>query len=433
MVEKVKKYKTEPLKCWQKAKEMREDYYKEYAEPNKLRVSGSAWGFDALLRGLGDDVVYLTSEPYGATISANPEFSERCLEACEVKGYARDLCAYLRSYLGSIFLDEYALGGKFPKVDFEFTSHICCTHAKWAERVAEYEGAPCNAIDVSVGPYNSIKPYKVDYIAGQMLDAIEWMEKITGREYDDEKLIEGVYEHCRSTALWAEICELNKAVPAPLEVKSMFSLYVLSTLKRASKEVGDFYEELIDEVKDRVARGIAAVPAERFRIIDDSQPPWAFLKIFRYLEKFGVVDVGSLYLFALIGIMEEKEDGTYGAAKTPQQRGIKIKNREEACRVLTEWSLKQPVWAEFYSPDMKSQLMKRIVKEWKSDAAIIHLNRGCEGTAIGQSENRLALLEAGIPVLTYEGNMADAREFDEARTWARVDSFMESLDLKIID
>ena len=65
---------------------------------------------------------------------------------------------------------------------------------------------------------------------------------------------------CRSTSAWAEICDLNKAVPAPLEEKTMYSLYVLGTLHKASKVVADFYEELRDEVKDRVARGIAAVP-----------------------------------------------------------------------------------------------------------------------------------------------------------------------------
>jgi len=32
-------------------------------------------------------------------------------------------------------------------------------------------------------------------------------------------------------------------------------------------------------------------------------------------------------------------------------------------------------------------------------------------------------------VLIFEGNMGDEREFDEARTMARMDSFMESLDI----
>ena len=45
-------------------------------------------------------------------------------------------------------------------------------------------------------------------------------------------------------------------------------------------------------------------------------------------------------------------------------------------------------------------------------------------------ENRLALIEAGIPALTYEGNMGDSRDFDLPRTISRIDTFFESLGLK---
>jgi len=64
---------------------------------------------------------------------------------------------------------------------------------------------------------------------------------------------------------------------------------------------------------------------------------------------------------------------------------------------------------------------------------MLHYNRGCEGLSLGIAENRLALQKAGYPVMTFEGNMGDEREFDETRTMARIDSFMETLDLKKID
>jgi len=43
---------------------------------------------------------------------------------------------------------------------------------------------------------------------------------------------------------------------------------------------------------------------------------------------------------------------------------------------------------------------------------------------------RLLLTKEGLPVMTYEGNMGDEREFDESKTYARIDAFMESLGLK---
>lgn len=434
---KIPTYKTESLKCWNKAKEIRNNFYKNYANAHEnggLRWAGGAWSFSAIPAGLGDDIYPLTGEPYGASIAFDKEFSIRCLEVVEKKGYARDLCAYMRNYWGSVILDEYAFGGKFPKPDFMWQDHICCSHAKWYQVASELEGGiPTFCIDVAVGPYIEITDNRVDYVVNQMHDGIEWLEKTTGRKYDDEKLIQAVHNECRSTSLWAEICELNKAVPAPLDEKSMFSLYVLGTLEKHSKEVADFYEELLDEVKYRVENKIAAVKHERCRLMSDTQPPWGFLKVFRYLEKFGAVSIGSLYTFGLIGVWETKEDGSWGPRTTPQQKGIKIENRDQALRILTDWNLSKPEWQHFYSPHLKSDMMIRIAKEWKLDGIMLHYNRGCEGLSIGIAENRLALIDEGYPVMTFEGNMGDEREFDEAQTDARIDSFMETLGLEIIE
>ncbi len=428
-------YKTEPLKCWKKAKELREKYYRDYAtahERGGIRWTGGAWSFDAIPYGLGDDVYPLTGEPYAASIAFNHEFSLKCLEATEAKGWARDLCSYMRNYWGSMYLNEFLFGGPYPKPDFGFQDHICCSHAKWYQVVSEHEKFPYFNIDVSVGPYGEVKgnPHKIRYIVDQMHEAIEFMEKVTGRTYDDEKLIEAVKTDCRSTSKWAAICCLNKNVPAPLDEKTMYSLYVFGTLSKAKKEFADFYDELYDEVADRVDRGIAAVENERCRLMSDTQPPWGFLKVFRYLQTFGALSVGSLYTFGLIGNWEVKPDGTWGPRTTPMELGVEIDSRDKALEVLAEWTLSRPEWQHFYDHTLKTEMMLRIIREWKVDGVMLHLNRGCEGLSCGIMENRLGIAKAGIPVMTFEGNMGDEREFDPARTTARIDSFMETLNLQ---
>nr|MDP2190086.1 2-hydroxyacyl-CoA dehydratase family protein [Rhodoferax sp.] len=60
---------------------------------------------------------------------------------------------------------------------------------------------------------------------------------------------------------------------------------------------------------------------------------------------------------------------------------------------------------------------------------MLHLNRGCEGTSMGIMENKLGLAKTGIPIMTYEGNMGDEREFDEVCSMGKVDAFMEQLGL----
>ena len=427
------KYPTEPLKLWGKAKELREQYYRNYAaakEKGGLRWAGSAWALDALPAGLGNDVHSLTGEPYGASVAHDKKFAKECMDAAEAYGFARDLCAYMRIYWGGMHLNKYLFGGEFPKPDFIFQTQICCSHAKWYQHAAAVEKVPQFYVDVGVGPHKDLTDARLDYVVGQLNEGIEFLEKATGRRFDDELFIKAVKNEMRSTSRWADICALNKVKPAPLDEKTLYSLYVLATLSKSSQWCADFYDELYEEVKDRVARGIAAVPNECCRVMSDTQPPWSFLKIYRYLETYGVVSVGSLYTFSLEGIWEVKEDGTWGGRTLPWNKGIEINDRQTALRLYADWNLSKPQWQHFYNPELKSEMMLRIIKEWQLDGVMLHLNRGCEGLSLGIMENRLAIAKAGVPVMTYEGNMGDEREFDEVRTQARVDAFMEQLGLR---
>ena len=427
------RYQTEPLKCWKKAKELREKYYQDYArakENGGLRWSGSAATMDAIPAGLGRDVHSLTGEPYGAAVSIDRKLNKVCQDAAEAAGYARDLCAYMRSYWGSLMLNKYAFGGEFPRPDFNFQIQICCSHAKWYQVAGKIENTPTYFIDLSVGPHKDLTEDRLMYVTNQGLEGIEWLEKTTGRKYDDELFIEAVKNEMRSTSTWAKICELNQARPAPLDEKSMYSLYVLAALSKSSKWCADFYEEVYDEVKDRVARGIAAIPNERCRLMSDTQPPWSFLKIFRYLEEFGAVSIGSLYTFGLKGVWETAPDGRWIPRRLPWEIGVPMNTREEAMKAYADWTLDKPEFQQFYEPMVKTEMMLKIVKQWHVDGAMLHLNRGCEGLSLGIMENKLDLAKAGVPVMTYEGNMGDEREFDEVRTQARVDAFMEQLGLK---
>jgi len=443
MSEKVKKHPTERLKCWNEAKDLRTRYYENYVnahEKNGIRWAGGAWSFSSIPAGLGGDVYSITGEPYGATIAFHKEFAAKCREAVESAGFPRTLCAYMRNYWGALLLDKSILADgtiidEYQTPDFIWQDHICCSHGKWYQVVKWLEkrkgkDVPMFCVDVSVG-YSMQPPedYKVNYIFQQLNDGIDWLEKVTGREYNDELLCKAVWNEMRSTSLWAEICALNQSIPAPLDEKTMYSLYVMGTLMKHRSECVSFYETLKAEVEDRVARGIAAVPYERFRVITDTQPPWGFLKIFREMEKYGIVSLGSLYTYGLVGMWEFKPDGTWVPKPLPSR---KPETRDEALKAIIKWTLNRPEWAHFYRPELKTKMMKSIVDQWKADAVLLHYNRGCEGLSVHIAENRLGLLDAGVPVFPFEGNMGDEREFDFSGTMARLTTFFESMDLKKI-
>ncbi len=437
-------YPTEPLKTWAEAKYLRNKYYQDFVDAPKaggLRVSGSGTMYFSLLGGLGRDVYTLTGEPYSATAAYHQDFSTECMEAVEKAGIARDLCGYLRNYWGGVLLDKMIMPdgtviSPWPKPNFFFTSHYCCSHAKWYEWCREQEGnLPMYGIDVPWHPFvYEATEERINYIVQQAMEGIEWMEKVTGRKYDDELLKEAIEYEARSSYFWAETCLLNQAVPAPLDEKTIYSLYVFNTLCPQRKEIADFYERVRDEVAERVHKGIAAWPYERFRYVTDSQPPWAFLNVFRHLERaYGAVSIGSLYSYALEVNWDLDQDNNLVPARTPQMLGAKMDTREDAVRAYVAFKLKNGLLCRWYDSELTSGIMIKMVQAWKAQAVVMHLNRGCEGTAMGQMENRLDLMKAGIPVLTFEGNMGDYREFDLARTMSRIESFFESLGIERVE
>jgi benzoyl-CoA reductase subunit B len=147
--------------------------------------------------------------------------------------------------------------------------------------------------------------------------------------------------------------------------------------------------------------------------------------MYRIMEKKGVVSIGSLYTFGLEGIWRyDAERKMVFPRELPKEQP---RNSEEACRLLADWLLNRPLYQALYHPSFKTAMMSAIARQWKVDGIILHLNRGCEGTTIGIAENRLGLLKEGFKVMTYEGNMADEREFDLESAMIRLEVFLDML------
>ena len=149
-------YPTRPFKCWAKAKENRRNQWSDVmtAKDRGVPLAMGGTGHNIILCGLGD-VAYLPGEPYGAEVSAHPEFAKRVAEAVDNRGFGSDLCGYLRNYWGSVFLRETPWG-PFPKPDLVIQGHACDSHGKWFRRVAEELGAPyfdgpCGAVSLQPG------------------------------------------------------------------------------------------------------------------------------------------------------------------------------------------------------------------------------------------------------------------------------------------
>lgn len=438
----------EQLDAYQDFERYQYNFYKDFAEADGIKWGGSGWAFESLPEGLGDDVYFLAGEPYGAIVAYNQDISRRHLNAADAHGVPSDMCGYMLNYWGGILEQEYVLPDgttyDFPDVDFNFTSHICCTHSKWYQYASELEGGttegrsieegrdhvPMHAIDVIGGDDAHRDEDIVDYKTKQVHEVIDWLKDTTGRDFDDERFINAVKNEMKSMSYWARTCEFQKQDPAPLEERRMFTLYAPSIARRSTDRAAELYEGLYEEVKGMAERNETVSGEQKFRFISDSPPPWAHLDIYKYMrDQYGAVSLGSVYSWGLTGVWKGYDGGdewTWEAQPTPMEQGVEIDDRETAIREMVKWNLRRPSWNVFGSRlQTRIDVTREMAEQFDVDFVMVHLNRGCEGWAQHQTEVANALKEEGIPVLEYEGNQADTRDFDPSELRQKVDSFME--------
>jgi benzoyl-CoA reductase subunit B len=428
--EEMTKYPTKKYDCWQLAKEMQMKTFEDVLtarERGKIVLAGtSAWESTFLSGLVGfDGFAFLASEAYGGQVAFHTELQKECIKEVERRGYAPDLCSYMRNYWGSAFLDR-SPWGKFPHADLYVQPALCDTHPKWITTMAQHLGVPCYVVDLTEAmDFDKPGEHHRQYFVDQGLELIQWLEKQTGREFDDERFIEAVINYNTVSDLWAEICDMLKAVPCPMDMKSQFTLNNAVIRERHSPAAVRFMMLLRDEMKERVAQGIAAVGNERCRLIHDNCPAWYALHIFRYMEKYGVVCVGGHYGMGFTGSWAFTEDGSMKAIKTVNYPGWqRPRSREEALRLLDIGG-----GAGALTADGGRKFTLALARDWNIDGGLFHLNRGCEGWSRGRMEVISALREMGLPVATYEGSTGDMQDWNEAQVMNRIDSFMERLGL----
>ena len=428
----LQKYETKPLDCWQRMKELRKDYFlsmwkaKERGEP--LILGGYAM-LSSLSAGLGDCGIFGVG-PYFSRIMRDRDLAIRCHEAAEVKGLAADTCATLRVSLGSALLDFHNRSpwGDMVVPDFCIDAHACEAQAKTSLMLSEHYGIPFFAVDIPIIPESRIEIGK-NYLISQMHQAIEWMEKVTKKKYDDELLLEAVQNEWRSQVCWAKISDFQKAIPAPLDLKMFNSFTTLMVSAKHKKGTADWLQMLCDEVEDRVKNQIAAFAWERCRLLHEGLPPWYNKSIMKLPQKYGATFIGGRMMFAIHGAFEVAGDGAWKVAKTPTERGIVIKNRDDALNALAELYLIYTPMISSFLLSLKVEEQVKVAQGWKADGVIFILDRSCKGGAAHHVEQRLGLQNEGIPSMVYEGSSADPRELQEIQVLDHLESFLQSLGL----
>ena len=352
---------------------------------------------------LAADIIPVLPENYNAFCAAKQMGAELCEEA-EANGYSTDICSYGRLNLGTV-LSGKGVHGPLPEPDFLFcTRNVCNTHSKWWDVLAEQLGKPLFTLDApQVG--KKVKPHQKSYFASQVMDFMEFCGSVSGTKVTETRLMEVLERSAQFGDIWNEIREYRKLVPCPISSSDIFGNMFMAVTLPGSQIAVDLISKLRDEVAEKVENNQGVIPHEKYRLMWDNIAIWYNLGLMNYLEAQGAVSTIETYTcYTGWGAQLDLSHGPYEALI-----------QKYMCGYLN------------LDLDIKIDLMKKIVEDFKIDGVLLFSNRSCKPYSVGQFDIKTALEKKGVPSVMFEADMVDPRVFSESIIKNRLDAFLEIL------
>ena len=328
-------------------------------------------------------------------------------EAAEAMGYTSDICSYVRCDLGYNATGLSPIGG-IPKPDLVlYCSAQCWAIGKWFEELARRFNVPFFAIDVPVegrGFDKEPEQYAVDYVASQIEEAIEWMEKHTGRKMDRQKLRHTVELSAEASRLWYLILEAGTRKPSPLTLFDQYMAMAPMVDQRGTQVTVDFYRDLLAELEDRLQRGIGGIPEEKYRLYWDGLPLWH--------------SVGDFYMLLLergVNMVANNYTRTW-AQLTPEPDDI-----------ARSWARN---YLRYFDPMIlfRAWDIANYIQHFSLDGFILHSDHSCRFLSLGLMDTLSQVTKmTGMPGLLLDNDHGDPRLYQPEQVRTRIDAYLETL------
>jgi benzoyl-CoA reductase subunit B len=264
-----------------------------------------------------------------------------------------------------------------------------------------------------------ITPEMVQYMVKQLKEeVIPKMEKVSGKKIDKDKL-SAILKHARkSQDLITKIFDSTKHKPSPIDAYFAGVYYIgpINVGFRGTPEAVDYYQELLNEVQERVDKGLGPITPEgemeeeRFRLVVEGPPNWTnFREFWSLFYDMGAVIVASSYT---------KVGGVYdwGFRHNPHKP---LESLAEYCmNCYTNLNLPQRI-----------DLLAKCINDYQADGFLINSIKSCNSFSAGQLLMMRSLEDQlGIPVGFIESDLVDPRYFSYSNIKNRLDSFFQMLE-----
>ncbi len=351
------------------------------------------------------DVIPVYPENHGAMIGASKMGADLC-EKAEAMGYSGDLCTYALSDIACSTVNGGPIGG-LPKPDMLVCcNNICGTVLKWYEVQARYYNVPLFILDTPFC-HTEFSEAARQYVRRQLDEYLAFLETNCGKKIDQDRLAEVGRLSMAGQRLWQAVLDTTMNKPAPMSAFDAFFHLALIVTLRGTQTAIDYYSQLLDEMKTRVAQGISAVPNEEYRLLWDNLPVW-------YRTRW-LSDKFAAHNACLVA-------DTYTSAWC---RSLRYMNENDFLGSMAEG------YSRIYlniGTDEMAEVVLEMIDKYDVNGLVMHSNRSCKPYSLGQYDiQRIVQEKRGLPTLIIEANMTDARSFSESQIETRIDAFMEML------
>jgi len=251
-----------------------------------------------------------------------------------------------------------------------------------------------------------VEPHRLAFVAATLADLLERLEAIAGRRLDMGALGERLEQVNRQEEIFDSARKLIAAAPkTPVRMTEQIANVMATQWVRGTDWALDHAQSFHDEISRRVDEGIAAVPDERARLMWVGAGLWHDTDFFAAFEaSHGAVFVWSMYLaFGPDGYIRYGIDDPMAA----------LASRTAS---FNEY-LHNPPWAPEWIVEQ--------AREHRIDGAVVLHPKNMKPSASGRLFIERALEEAGIPTLSIEGDVVDARAWNPAAARAMVRIFLD--------
>jgi len=367
------------------------------------------------------DIPIVTNQWWSAYISAK-QLSNRYFETMAEKGYPSNNCKYCSLGLACTLADdpETAPWGGLPNPTVLVARLTCdCIQqvfGQWAKAL-DSEFFPMEApawrekdprwFAHSRNDWDRVyEPDRIRLMVEEMQDLIALLENRTGRRFDEEKLhhlMDRINE--QEGYIWEAAQAVGKARPCPVSIAEQMPNTMIPQWHRGSDWAVAHAKKFRDEVMERIASGLGASSApEKIRMMWIGAGVWHDPGFYQALEeKLGAVFVWSMYMpFA-----------------GPQYiRDVQGRPMEAlASRVCSMNEV-------LHLPPWMNSWMESEAERCGIDAAVILLPPDNRLSQSGTNLTALTLKQAGIPVLSIDADMVDARNWDHDTMVGMVAGFL---------